>query len=96
MKRILFGLALIAGMAGFGFTPASAQVFVHVRLGPPAPRYERVPRPRRGYIWRAGHYAWSGGRWVWIGGVWIGNRRGCVWVPAHWARGYWRDGHWRC
>ena len=95
MKRLLMALALVAGIAGMGFAPASAQI--SVRIGPPAPRHERMTRrPGPGYTWRAGYWNWYGGRWVWVSGAWITGRPGCVWVPAHWARGYWRAGHWRC
>lgn len=95
MKRLFLTLALIAGIAGFAAAPSSAQIYV--RVGPPAPRYERMGRrPGPGYTWRAGYWNWSGGRWVWIGGMWIASRPGCFWVPAHWGRGYYHPGHWRC
>ena len=94
MKRLFLTLALIAGFAGSAFVLAAAQI--HIRIGPPAPRYERVPPPRRGYTWQAGYWNWSGGRWVWIGGTWTASRPGCTWIPAHWSNGYWREGHWRC
>ncbi len=98
MKRIFLTLALIAGIAGLGLSSASAQVGIHVRIGPPAPRYERVPPPRRGYSWRAGYWNWSGSAWVWIPGVWVGGHGPSCWVPAHYSRrtGYWVPGHWRC
>jgi hypothetical protein len=95
LKKLFLTLALIAGIAGFASSPASAQIYV--RVGPPAPRYERQPsRPGPGYSWRAGYWGWQGGRWTWITGVWLGGHNGCTWVPAHWSHGYWRDGHWRC
>lgn len=95
MKRLFLTLALIAGVAGFVFSPASAQIYV--RVGPPAPRYERMgPRPGPGYTWRAGYWNWSGGRWIWIGGAWVGGHGGGCWVPAHWGGGYFHPGHWRC
>jgi hypothetical protein len=95
MKRLCLSLALIAGIAGFMFSsPTSAQIMV--RIGPPAPRYERVPPARRGYAWRAGYWNWQGGRYVWVGGMWVSGHRGNCWVPAHWARGYFSPGHWRC
>ena len=99
MKRIFLTLALIAGIAGSAFSVSSAQIRVHVRVGPPAPRYERIPRrPGPGYSWRAGYWSWNGYRWGWIAGAWIaGHAAGC-WVPAHYSHrtGYWVPGHWRC
>lgn len=94
MKRLLVLLALIAGSAGLFAAPASAQIYV--RVGPPAPRYERVPPARPGWYWRAGYWDWAGGRWVWVRGRWLASRSGCVWIPAHWRNGYFREGHWRC
>lgn len=98
MKRLVFALALIAGFAGSALAPASAQIYVHI--GPPAPRYERVPPRRPGHVWVGGHWGWSGGRYVWIGGYWQTSRPGCTWIPGHWARtwrgNYWVDGHWAC
>jgi hypothetical protein len=100
MKRLFLVLALIAGTAGLIGAPASAQLGIYVRVGPPAPRYEtRPPRPHRGWVWVTGHWAWQG-RWVWVGGFWQAGRPGCFWIPGHWGnsyRGYyWINGHWRC
>lgn len=100
MKRLFLALALVAGTAGLFTAPASAQVGIYVRVGPPAPRYERrPPRPHPGWVWVAGHWGWQG-RWVWTGGYWTAGRRGCAWIPGHWRnsyRGYyWVGGHWRC
>jgi hypothetical protein len=41
---------------------------------PPRPRFERRPRPRRGY-------RWTSGRWVWNH-----TRRRYVWFPGRWVR----------
>ena len=36
-------------------TTAEAQPVV-IQVAPPPPRFERVPPPRRGYVWAPGHY----------------------------------------
>lgn len=79
-------------------TPAHAQVSVGITIAPPAPRYERVPSPRRGYVWAPGYWGYRGGRYVWIGGHYIRARPGYRWAPAVWQqRGpgwHYVPGHW--
>jgi hypothetical protein len=98
-KQILIatcGLALTLGS-----TLAGAQVVV--RLGPPAPRYERVPPPppeHRGWVWQPGYHRWDGGQYVWVPGTYAEPiHPGARWVPGHWNHrggGYvWVEGHWR-
>ena len=62
-----------------------------VRVAPPPPRFERVPHPRHGYIWAAGHWEWRGHRHDWVPGVWIVERPGYFYSPAGWVE---RDGRW--
>lgn len=107
MKNTLpLKLALLAGLVltftGLGYAPpATAQVSVGigVRLGPPAPRFERAPPPRRGYAWAPGYWRWDGHRHVWVVGRWMHVRPGYRYVPAHWVHRrhgwYFREGHWR-
>jgi hypothetical protein len=79
--------------------PLSAQVVV--RVGPPAPVYERpIPSPGRGYVWTPGYHRWDGRAYVWMPGAWVmPPRPRAHWVKAHWAhrRGGWVfvEGHWR-
>jgi hypothetical protein len=107
MKRALpLKLALLAGL-GLTFAcatyapPAAAQVSVgvDVRLGPPAPRFERVPPSRVGYVWAPGYWRWNGHRHVWANGYWVRARPGYRYRPAYWVHGRhgWRfhEGHWR-
>ena len=107
MKRALpLKLALLAGL-GLTFAcatyapPAAAQVSLgaDVRLGPPAPRFERVPPPRVGYVWAPGYWRWNGHRHVWANGYWVRARPGYRYRPAYWVHGRhgWRfhEGHWR-
>lgn len=100
-------LALVAGiglaLASVSYTPAaSAQVRagVVITTAPPAPRFERVPPPRRGFVWAPGYWRWDPAyrRHVWIPGRWAQARPGYRWYPGVWVhRGpnwYWRDGYW--
>jgi|SRR5450830_59625 len=76
---------------------AQAQVrgSVDIRIGtpPPPPRYERMPPPRRGFVWAPGYWAWDGYRHVWVQGHWERVRRGYHhYAPPGWRQD--RDG-WR-
>ncbi|WP_307720439.1 hypothetical protein [Massilia atriviolacea] len=62
-----------------------------VRVAPPPPRYERVPRPRAGHVWVPGHWEWRGNRHAWVGGQWMRERAGYVYSQPAWIQ---RDGHW--
>ena len=63
---------------------AQAQPAVTIQVAPPAPRYERVPPPRRGYVWAPGHYEARGGRYVWIRGDYVRARPGYAWRAPEW------------
>lgn len=109
MTRTPLKLALLAGFglafAGASWAPPAAahtQVAVGVRIGVPPPpvRVERVPAPRRGYIWAPGYWRWNAPahRHVWVGGYWVHVRPGYHYRPARWVRhgrdwrfhaGYW-------
>lgn len=70
-----------------------------VIVAPPAPRYERVPAYRPGYVWEPGHWEWRGNRHEWIGGAWLVDRPGYVYHRHNWyerdGRWYSEAGHWR-
>ena len=85
-RKALLG-ALVASSFGAIALPAQAELIVTV--APPAPRYEAVPAPRRGYEWEAGHYRWNGHRHVWHSGVWVRSRHGYVYTAPRWEE---RDG----
>ncbi len=100
-------LALIAGiglaLASVSYTPpAAAQVVVGVGIGvaPPPPRFERVPPPRRGWVWTPGYWQWNRGwrRHVWVQGGWVRERPGYRYYPGTWVQGrdgwHRRDGYW--
>lgn len=77
-------------------TPAAAQASmsfgVTIGVSPPAPVYEPLPPPRRGYVWAPGYWRWEGGRHVWAPAQWIAEGHGYYWVPDRWAH---VDGGWR-
>lgn len=94
MKRILTFATMIAlGAAAYAPLPSMARTDLSVVIGaaPPAPMYERMPAPRRGYVWAPGHWEWRGNSHFWVPGVWIAERPGYAYAPAAW---YQRDGGW--
>jgi hypothetical protein len=81
-KTLLIGVFAATSLVGLSVpTIASAHTNagVHVYFGkaPPPSRYERMPAPRRGYVW--------------INGYWDIKRNRHVWHPGHWERV--RPGH---
>ena len=74
---------------------------LYVRVGPPAPVYERsIASPGPGYVWVPGYYRWDGRAYNWAPGTWVRPPRARArWVPGHWVqtrRGwYYVDGRWR-
>ncbi|AEK61902.1 putative signal peptide protein [Collimonas fungivorans Ter331] len=90
MKRILCAAAL-AALSATAFIPsqAMAQIGVNITIGtpPPAPRYERVPPPRVGYVWAPGYWNWNGSRHVWAGGHWERARSGYQYSRPEWRQG---------
>ena len=67
------GAAALLSVGAFTVpTAAQAQPVINVQFGPPPPpRVERVPPPRRGYVWAPGHWEWRRGGHVWVRGVWV-------------------------
>ncbi len=53
---------------------------------PPAPRAERTPAPRRGYVWIAGSWDWNRGRWQWTPGRWERQKAGKRWTQRRWEQ----------
>ena len=99
MKKALSKITLAAGAAALlsigGFvlpTAAQAQPVINVQIGPPPPpRFERVPPPRRGYVWAPGHWEARGQRHVWTRGTWIKARPGYAYHAPEWRQ---RNGRW--
>ena len=96
MKKIAIilttGFAALLPLAAVTIpTAAQAQVAVYVQGPPPPPRYERVPPPRRGYVWAPGHYEYRGNRHVWVRGDYIRARPGYAYRAPEWRD---RGGRW--
>ncbi|MES2984602.1 MAG: YXWGXW repeat-containing protein [Pseudomonadota bacterium] len=66
--------------------PAYAGVLISadINLGPPEPRYERIPVSRPGYIWSPGYWQWDGRDRDWVEGYWVEERPNYGWVPDRW------------
>ena len=96
MKKVLVSALFAAGMIGAVATPlpSVAAVGVFVNIGPPPARSERVPEPRRGYVWSPGYWNWQGNKHkkhVWVKGSWLRERQGYSYQPHRWVE---RDGRW--
>lgn len=104
MKLTLTSIAalLALGAATSMPVPAAAQVgfnltvgtpHVSIQFAPPAPRYERMPRHRRGYIWSPGYWQWSNQHHhhVWVSGSYMRAREGYMYYQPSWVQ---RDGGW--
>jgi hypothetical protein len=88
----LLSAALLATTLGATALPSQAATWgVTVDVAPPAPRYEVVPEPRRGWSWVPGHWNWNGHRYVWAPGVWVRARPGWHYAEPSWVE---RDGRW--
>jgi hypothetical protein len=101
-KALLIGLFATASMGGLSVpSVASADVSLYFGIAPPPSRYERVPAPRRGYVWINGYWDVKRHRHVWHQGHWERARRGYHYAQPAWAqrnnrwelqRGEWRRG----
>ena len=65
---------------------------------PPAPKLERAPEVREGFVWVAGHWESHGDQWAWIEGRYDRTRTGYAWADGRWERRgnswHWIDGQW--
>lgn len=77
-----------------------AQVFVSVRIGPPAlPMYAQPICPGPGFFWTPGYWAWNDdGGYYWVPGTWVVAPVGMLWTPGYWGWGggfyLWHPGYW--
>ncbi len=103
-RKFALHLAVAAGVtfaSALNAGDAAAGERVVVRVAPPSPRVEVIPRaPSAQYAWAPGYWGWRPHHGhVWLGGHWIVAQPGYTWEPAHWSErgGYWHfvDGHWR-
>jgi hypothetical protein len=80
--------------------PASAQISVYIRSGPPPIRYEqRTESPGPGYTWVDGYWAPNGRHYQWVSGRW----QQPPYEGAHWNHPHYdhykqgwqlHEGHW--
>ena len=92
MIKSALATALLTASLGSVSLPASAQPYgVTIDVAPPAPRFERAPAARRGYVWVPGYWNWNGHRYVWVKGRHVHARHGSYWVPNRWVE---HDGRW--
>lgn len=101
-KIWLLASALAAvGVFTLNSAPVEARpaVTIYATVAPPPPRAERVPPPRRGYVWAPGYWKWSHHRYVWAPGTWMRARPGYHYAAPRWERDgrRWRyhGGDWR-
>ncbi len=87
LRKALIVALVAAGSVGAITLPASAEASasVYVQVAPPAPRYEVVPPPRRGYVWVPCYWDWRGRHHVWVKGVWARERAGYRYRPHQWV-----------
>jgi len=92
---------LLLAVVVMSFSAASfAQVFISVRIGPPAlPIYAQPICPGPGFIWTPGYWAWNDeGGYYWVPGTWVMAPVGMYWTPGYWGWGggfyLWHVGYW--
>ena len=92
--------ALVAATCCLMPAVASADVFLSVRIGPPAlPVYTQPPCPQPNYLWTPGYWAYGPMGYYWVPGVWIAPPQvGLLWTPGYWGFGggifAWHAGYW--
>jgi hypothetical protein len=93
--------SLVLGVVLLALSAASfAQVFVSVRIGPPAlPIYAQPICPGPGYYWTPGYWGWNDdGGYYWVPGTWVVAPVGMLWTPGYWGWGggfyAWHAGYW--
>jgi hypothetical protein len=97
IKRVLL-VSAVAAAFGAGPSVTASAADIVVRVAPPAPRYEAVPGPRRGWVWVPGYWDWRGHRYAWVQGRWVRERPGYVYYGPRWVerggRGHMERGRW--
>jgi hypothetical protein len=92
--------AILSLMVCLTPTAVQAQVFISVRIGPPAlPVYVQPACPTPGYLWTPGYWAYGPMGYYWVPGVWVAPPMvGVLWTPGYWgfAGGIyaWHGGYW--
>jgi len=101
-KKMILAVMMAASLGSIGTIGSSESIGIGtaaaadrdrgVRVAPPPPRDEAIPRARRGYLWVPGHWQWGENRrYVWVRGHWEKERRGYRYNEPKWVE---RDGRW--
>jgi WXXGXW repeat (2 copies) len=91
----------LAVLFALTFCPVASMAQLVIRVGPPAPVYERRgPPPERGYVWVDGYHRYQGDHYEWVPGRYDRPpHEGARWSRHHWVHrhGQWVmvEGHWR-
>ena len=83
--KIVSLAVLVAASAVLAPAATAVPHSIDVRVGPPAPRYEAVPAPRRGYVWAPGYWDRRGQQYAWTRGTWVRERPGYVYTQPAWV-----------
>ena len=100
MTRSIFRWALVSALILIFSAASFAEVFVSVRIGPPAlPVYAQPICPGPGFMWTPGYWAWSDmDGYYWVPGTWVVAPVGMLWTPGYWGWGgglyLWHPGYW--
>ncbi|QJR09456.1 hypothetical protein DSM104443_00500 [Usitatibacter rugosus] len=105
IRKLLAVSIAAASLAGVSsVAQARTDVGVVVNFAPPAPKYERVPVARVGYVWTPGYWDWRSNRYAWVSGRYVASRPGYAYHPVRWThvgnhwrydRGYWGQSSYR-
>ena len=71
-----FSIALCVVASGISASAVAAGAGMESDVAPPAPREERAPAPRDGYIWAPGYWDWNGHAYSWVSGRYLYEHRG--------------------
>ena len=95
VRWILFAVLVLSFSSA-----AFSQVFLSVRIGPPAlPIYAQPLCPGPGYLWTPGYWGWDDADgYYWVPGTWVVAPVGMLWTPGYWGWGggfyAWHPGYW--
>jgi len=98
--RPLIRLSVLVILMATFCAASFGQVFVSVRVGPPAlPIYAQPLCPGPGYYWTPGYWGWNDdGGYYWVPGTWVVAPVGMLWTPGYWGWGSgfyaWHAGYW--
>ena len=91
IARLASVAVLVAASAAFTAPALAGPARGELDFGPPQPRVEVIPAPRRGWVWAPGYWDWRHGRHYWARGTWVRERPGYVYHRPEWVH---HHGHW--